>query len=289
MTAQPATRVADLRMVSDYWRLTKPDINLMIGITTGVGFFLADKRHPALLAEAVFATMFVAAGASTLNQYFEREYDAAMRRTLRRPIAAGRIAAPVALRFGMALSLTGAVWLALVTGPLASALAIATLISYLFLYTPLKRRTPLCVLVGAVPGAMPPLIGWAAATGGLSPKAWVLAAAVFLWQFPHVMAIAWMYQYDYHRAGYLVLPLNETTSRWVFWQTLPPLIALIPLALLSDFGMLYGICATILSAGFLLYGVRFLQRRGAGDARKLLFASIVYLPCLFLLVALTTQ
>lgn len=288
MTAQPATRVTDLRMASDYWRLTKPDINLMIGITTGVGFFLADKRHPALLAEAVFATMFVAAGASTLNQYFEREYDASMRRTLRRPIAAGRISAPVALRFGMALSLTGAVWLALATGPLASALAIATLISYLFLYTPLKRRTPLCVLVGAVPGAMPPLIGWAAATGGLGLKAWVLAAAVFLWQFPHVMAIAWMYQYDYHRAGYLVLPGNETTSHWVFWQTLPPLIALIALALLSGFGMLYATGAVLLGTGFLFCGVRFLQRTGAADARKLLFASIVYLPCLFLLAVLTS-
>lgn len=287
MTAQPVTLVAEQRF-SDYWRLTKPDINLMIGITTGVGFFLADNQHSTLLAQAVFATMLVGGGASTLNQYLEREYDAVMRRTLRRPIAAGRISPGAALRFGMALSVMGAAWLALATGPLASVLAIATLLSYLFVYTPLKRRTPLCVLAGAVPGAMPPLIGWAAATGELSFKAWALAAAVFLWQLPHVMAIAWMYRDDYHRAGYLVLPQDETSSRWVTWQTLLPLIALLPLALLTGFGIVYVAGALLLSGGFLFFGVRFLQGKRAANARRLLFASIVYLPCLFLLTVVTS-
>ena len=142
-----------------------------------------------------------------------------MRRTARRPVASGGIEPSHALWFGVSLSLAGAVYLALAVNVLASLLAVVTLLSYLFLYTPLKRKTPLCTLVGAFPGAVPPLIGWAAARGRLDPEAWVLYAMVFLWQFPHFMAIAWMYREDYARAGYLVLPLDERRDRFVMWQS----------------------------------------------------------------------
>src|SRR5262249_18732222 len=147
-------------------------------------------------------TLLVAGGTATLNQYVERKFDAQMRRTKRRPVAAGRIDPAQALWFGIALSVSGTIYLAAAVNLLASLLAVLTLLSYLLLYTPLKRKTPLCTLVGAIPGAVPPLIGWAAGSGGLSLEAWLLYALVFLWQFPHFMAIAWMYREDYEHAGY---------------------------------------------------------------------------------------
>src|SRR5216684_1496805 len=197
--------------LSDYWALTKPEVNFLILITTGVGFYLGcgnEARPFSFLAlfNTVFGTLLVASGTGTLNQYIERRYDAQMRRTSRRPLAAGRLKPSSALWFGVALSVVGCVELAIAVNVLASVLALATLLSYLFFYTPLKRKTPLCVLVGAFPGAMPPLIGWAGASGKLTFEAWTLFATLFLWQFPHFMAIAWMYREDYDRAGYLVLP-----------------------------------------------------------------------------------
>src|SRR6202035_5399187 len=176
-------------------------------------------------------TVIVASGAAILNQVIERRFDAQMRRTARRPLASGRINSSHALWFGISLSLFGIVYLALSLNFLASLLAALTLFSYLFLYTPLKRRTPLCTLIGAFPGAVPPLIGWAAARGRLDPTAWVLYRMVFLWQFPHLMAIAWMYREDYARAGYLVLPPGEQSGRFMSWQALVPSLALIPVLL----------------------------------------------------------
>src|SRR5262249_43564797 len=201
-------------VLSNYWALTKPDINLLILITTAAGFCLAPSSHLSgfpvfLLIHTLLGTLLVAAGTATLNQYVERQFDAQMRRTKRRPIAAGRIDPAHALWFGVALSVSGAIYLAVAVNLLASLLAVLTLLSYLLLYTPLKRKTPLCTLVGAIPGAAPPLIGWAAGSGTLSFEAWLLYALVFFWQFPHFMAIAWMYREDYLRAGYLVLPHNE--------------------------------------------------------------------------------
>src|SRR6201999_552492 len=165
-------------------------------------------------------------GTATLNQYIERRFDAQMRRTARRPLAAGRLEPHAVLAFGIVLSVAGCTYLAATTSLLASALALFTLLSYLFLYTPLKRHTPLCVLVGAIPGAMPPLIGWAAVSGTLTPAAWQLFAVLFLWQFPHFMAIAWMYREDYTRAGYLVLP-TRNTHKFLAWLTGAPSFALL--------------------------------------------------------------
>lgn len=210
----PATerrRFAGSTPLSDYWALTIPEVNFLILITTFAGFYLgcADAGQQfSLLAlfNTLLGTLLVASGTATLNQYIERKFDAQMRRTARRPVAAGRLKPHAVLLFGIALSVAGSIYLAITAGALASLLALLTLLSYLFLYTPLKRRTPLCVLVGAFPGAMPPLIGWAVALGRLNTEAWILYAILFLWQFPHFMAIAWMYREDYDRAGYLMLP-----------------------------------------------------------------------------------
>ena len=293
----PRSRLAHPTVLSDYWALTKPEVNFLIVITTFAGFYLgcaaAWHDFPFVRAiNAVLGTLLVASGTGTLNQYIERRFDAQMRRTARRPLAAGRLKPSAVLWFGIALSVVGSVYLAVAVNVLASLLAILTLLSYLLVYTPLKRNTPLCTLVGAFPGAMPPLIGWAAASGKLPFEAWILYAVLFFWQFPHFMAIAWMYREDYARAGYLVLP-SDSDSRgcWVDLQTLLPLLILVLLnlyvAMASYSNTAYLIGAFLLSAGFLYYGVQFVLRRSNSSARRLLAASIIYLPSLFVLMILS--
>lgn len=282
---------------ADYWSLTKPEVNFLILITTFTGFWLALPATSSLpvfrLASTLIGTLLVAAGTGTLNQYIERRFDAQMRRTARRPLASGRMQPSSALRFGILLSATGVIYLALAVNALASLLAAFTLVSYLFAYTPLKRRTPLCTLVGALPGAMPPLIGWAGASGRLSPEAWVLYGIVFLWQFPHFMAIAWMYRQDYARAGYLVLPFGDTRQRFMIWQTLTPALALVPLtlapALLGHAGVTCLVGAVVLSVAFLCYSARLALKPSNLTARQLLFASIAYLPLLFAMILINKR
>jgi len=281
--------------LSDYWALTKPEVNFLILITTFAGFYLASESgrggfHIVPLLHTLLGTLLVAGGTATLNQYIERGYDAQMRRTARRPVASGRIDPAHALWFGISLSLAGTVYLALAVNVLASLLALATLLSYLFLYTPLKRKTPFCILIGAFPGAMPPLIGWAAARGRLDAEAWLLYAMVFLWQFPHFMAIAWMYREDYARAGYLVLPLDERRDRFVVWQVAAALVALILIGLIplnaGEPGFAYAAGIFILGSVFCYYGARFAFHRSNVAARQLLAASIAYLPAVFILMML---
>jgi protoheme IX farnesyltransferase len=281
--------------LADYWALTKPEVNSLIAVTTLVGFYLGYPIHSdhfpfALLAHTLLGTLLVASGTGTLNQFFERCFDAQMRRTARRPIPAGRVEPASALHFGILLSSAGSLYLAVAVNALASLLAVLTVVTYLFLYTPLKRETPLCTLVGALPGAMPPLIGWAAASGNLSFGAWVLYAFVFLWQFPHFMAIAWMYREDYARAGYLVLPHGERRVRFMAWQSVMPLLVLalmIPTPVfLGQAGLLYLIGASVLSSGFLGFGAQLALRKSNRAARQLLFASIIYLPSVFILMVL---
>jgi heme o synthase len=200
-----------LSHLADYWTLTKPEVNFLVLVSTLVGFCLASPgaMNGWLLFHTLMGTLLVASGTGTLNQYLERRTDAFMRRTANRPLPAGRMRGAEALWFGIVLSIAGGVELWIAANPLTSALALATLASYLILYTPLKRRTPLCTLVGAFPGAVPPLIGWAAVRNGLGAEAWVLYAILFLWQFPHLLAIAWMYREDYARAGLQMLPRND--------------------------------------------------------------------------------
>lgn len=281
--------------LADYWALTKPEVNFLIVITTFAGFCLGlpTPSHPfplLLLIHTLLGTLLVAGGTGTLNQYIERRFDAQMRRTARRPIAAGRIEPSGALWFGILLSCVGGIYLAVAVNELASLLAVLTLVSYLFLYTPLKRKTPFCTLVGAFPGAAPPLIGWAAASGKLSMEAWVLYAILFLWQFPHFMAIAWMYREDYARAGYLVLPSGERKGSFTAWQSLLPPLVLLPLSLvptiLGHAGSIYLAGALLLSSSFLYFGARLALSRSNAIARQLLFASIIYLPLVFVLMVL---
>jgi heme o synthase len=280
---------------ADYWALTKPEVNFLIAITTLVGFYLGlpapAHAFPFLpLIHTLLGTLLVAAGTATLNQYIERRFDAEMRRTARRPLAAGRLEPRAVLRFGMLLSGAGVIYLAMAVNALASVLALLTLATYLFIYTPLKRRTPLCTVAGAFPGAMPPLIGWAAAAGKLSLEAWLLYGIVFLWQFPHFMAIAWMYREDYAKAGYLVLPLGDARQHFMTWQTLAPTFALVPLtlipSLLGQAGGIYLAGALLLSGAFLYCAARLALRPSNAIARQLLLASIFYLPLLFALLAL---
>jgi len=290
------SRFWDSKIWFDYLALTKPEVNLLIVVATFAGFYLgrasAGHDFPFLQSiNTVLGTLLVASGTGALNQYTEHHFDAQMRRTARRPLAAGRLKPSAVLWFGIALAVLGTVYLAAAVSLLPSLLALGTLLSYLFLYTPLKRKSPLCTLVGAISGAMPPLIGWAAASGRLSFGAWILYSLLFFWQFPHFMSIAWMYREDYARAGYLVLPHDEHTRvRLVNWQTLLPLLLLVPVslfpALTSKSGAAYCIGAALLWTGFLHYGARFALRKSNSSARQLLAASIIYLPSLFLLMML---
>ncbi|HXB22631.1 MAG TPA: heme o synthase [Candidatus Solibacter sp.] len=295
--AAPAMRgrLSRSSVFADYWALTKPDVNLLILITTAAGFCLALPAHLVgfpilLLVHTLAGTLLVASGTATLNQYVERRFDAQMRRTKRRPLAAGRIEPSRALCFGITLSVCGAVYLAAAVSFLASLLAVLTLSSYLLLYTPLKRKTPLCTLVGAFPGAAPLLIGWAAASGTLSPEAWVLYGVVFLWQFPHFMAIAWMYREDYQRAGYMVLPHGQGRDSLIAWQAILPCVGLITLSffpvLLGGEGLLYTPVASVFSVCFLYCGAQLVLHKTSVKARRLLVASILYLPVVFVLLVL---
>jgi protoheme IX farnesyltransferase len=280
--------------LADYWALTKPEVNFLILITTGVGFYLGSRsevRPLSFLAlfNALLGTLLVASGTGTLNQYIERRFDAQMRRTARRPAAAGRLKPAAVMVFGIALAAGGTVYLAAMVGMLASALGALTLLTYLFLYTPLKRKTSLCVLVGAVPGAMPPLIGWAAASGRLNGEALMLCAILFLWQFPHFMAIAWMYREDYDRAGYLVLPKGNARVSFMTLETLLPLLALVAIGLVqspTQHAAIFYCAGGLLSLGFLYFGLEFVLRRSRTAARRLLAASIVYLPLFYVLSAI---
>jgi heme o synthase len=275
--------------IPDFWALTKPEVNFLIVIATFTGFYLGypgdlHKFPFARLLNALLGTLLVASGTGTLNQYFERRFDARMRRTCRRPVAAGRMRPAAAAWFGLALSTLGATYLLVAVNALASALAVFTLTTYLLVYTPLKRKTPLCTLVGAVPGAMPPLIGWAAASGRLNIEAGILYAMLFLWQFPHFMAIAWMYREDYDRAGYLVLPKGNMRVPFVILETLPPLLALVAISIMQSptrHAATFHCAVALLGIGFTYFGWQFVFERSRVAARRLLTASIVYLPLLY--------
>jgi heme o synthase len=293
--AQQPCAVRSYAAAADYWALTKPEINFLIAIATFAGFYLGLplelQGFPFIrLTHTLLGTLLVSSGAAALNQYVERRFDAQMRRTARRPLAAGRLEPSSALWFGILLSVAGGIYLGVAVNALASLLAVLTLGSYLGLYTPLKRKTPLCTVVGALPGAMPPLIGWAAASGKLSFEAWVLYLMLFLWQFPHFMGIAWMYREDYARAGYFVLQGGQQSGRFMSLQVFAASLALIPVSLsptvFGHAGPVYFVLASILSSGFFFYSVCLAFRRSNAAARRLLMASIVYLPLALFLVVL---
>lgn len=278
------------RRWADLLALTKPRITALVLVTTGVGFYLATTGavDVALLLHTLLGTALLAGGTNALNQYAERGPDARMKRTRDRPIPSGRLAPGAALAFAAAISALGALYLAVAVNPLTALLGALALGMYVFLYTPLKRRTWWCTIVGAVPGAIPPLMGWAAVRGDVGAVAWVLFGIVFLWQLPHFYAIAWIYRSDYARAGFPMLPVVDTngsrTGRQVVASTLALVAVSVWTSVLGLTGALYLVGALALGAGFLGFGVWLAGQRSGSSARRLFLASVVYLPVLFLLM-----
>jgi heme o synthase len=270
----------------DYLELTKPRITLLILICTAVGYWFGGGAsfHWTILAHALLGTALLASGTSALNQWYEVDTDAKMRRTRRRPLPAGRIKRAHGFVFGLLLCATGFADLWSGTNLLTAALGLFTLLSYLLLYTPLKQRSPLCTTMGAVPGAMPPLIGYAAAGHGIDAGALALFLILFVWQFPHFDAIAWMYRDDYARGGIRMLPIidpdgKSTARRIVFCSLLLIPISLVPL-LLGMTGALYAAAAIAAGLGVLYFGARLKRERTLPRAHALLLATVFYLPAL---------
>jgi heme o synthase len=271
----------------DFLALTKPRLNLLVLVTALGGMYLAAPEGvaPWTLFHALVGTALVAGGASALNQVWERDTDRLMRRTRMRPVPDGRLQAGESTLFGVALSAAGLIQLATEVNVLSAAVAATTLASYVLLYTPLKRRTWLSTLLGAFPGALPPVIGWAAATGEIPPAAITLFGIVFLWLMPHFLSIAWLYREDYARAGLPLLPVVEPDGVSTGRQALAYAAALIPVSVAPVFfglgGPVYVACALVLGTALLALSVQFARVRSTTAARRLFFASIAYLPILW--------
>jgi len=275
---------------TDYVALAKPRLNLLVVMSAVAGYAMAhgDTTDFAGLGWMVVGTGLVSGGASAINQVIERETDGLMRRTRQRPLPDGRLTAVEALAFAGILSVSGLFVLAAGVNLLSAMVALATLASYAVVYTPLKKRTSFATVIGAIPGALPPVIGWAAAADALSQGAWVLFGIVFLWQLPHFLAIAWIYREDYARAGLPMLPVIEPDGRSTARQAVVYTAALLPLALAPTLvgmsGTAYFTGALILTLLFLAISMRFAMTRAVRDARRLFFTSIIYLPVLWALM-----
>lgn len=288
-------RAAEITALEKPWAyvvLTKPDVTFLVVITTVAGFYLGS-RGPLdwpLLMHTLFGTMLVAGGTAALNQYFEREMDAVMRRTAARPLPTGLLQPREVLIFGVGTIVLGSAWLALAVNALAALIALATTVLYLGLYTPLKTRTTLATAVGAFPGALPPLIGWAAARGSLSVGAWILFAILFFWQFPHFFSIAWMYREDYARARIRMLPVVDPTGDATFRQIVAMSAILVPVSLLPSVvgmvGIRYFFGALVL--GMILLQVSLWASRDRTNIRAkwLMHATVAHIPLLLGLMIL---
>jgi heme o synthase len=284
--------LASPAIYKEYLKLTKPRITTLIIVSTAVGFYFGRGLTLDLSAffHAMFGTALMAAGSATLNQWWERDADIKMNRTRHRPLVKGTITPRQALCFGVLLSLAGFVELWVFTNGLAACLGLATLVGYLFFYTPLKQISPVCTTIGAIPGAIPPLIGFAAANGHLTFEAWVLFGILFLWQFPHFYAISWMYKEDYARAGIKMLAVVRPNGSALTIRILASLLLLIPVSAAPTFmnmtGRLYLFGSVLLAFAFLYFGVQVARDRTYSRARQLLWASVSYLPLLFGLLIL---
>ena len=275
-----------------YVELTKPRITFLVVLTAAAGFCMGSASgvdYVGLLNMSVGIAL-LSSGIATLNQSLERDLDRRMRRTQARPLPSEKLRPAEALLFGIALSAAATAYLAVLINPLSALLGVATLASYLFIYTPLKTRTTLSTFLGAFPGAMPPFIGWVAATGAITIEAWVLFAILFLWQFPHFLAIAWMYREDYARAGIKMLPVVEPEGKVTGQQIISYTLLLVPVSLLPAAmglaGSVYLVGASVIGLAFLYFSARAALARTAWQARRLLLASVLYLPVLFVLMVL---
>ena len=274
----------------DYVALAKPRLNLLVVASALAGYAMADgaASRAGLLLATVIGTALVASGASAFNQLLEREEDALMRRTRLRPLPDGRLQSREAVAVASVMSLAGLVILALGANLLSAFVAFTTLVTYAVIYTPLKRYTSFATVIGAIPGALPPMIGWAAAQDALETGAWILFAIVFLWQLPHFLAIAWIYREDYARAGFPMLPVIEPDGRSTARQSVVYAAALLPVSLAPTLvgisGSAYFIGALALSLLFIALALKFAKTRSIPDARRLFFGSIIYLPLLWTLM-----
>jgi protoheme IX farnesyltransferase len=280
------------RRAMDFVELGKPRVVLMVLVTTLVGFYLGSRGMPEYLPllPTLIGTALAAAGTLALNQYLERDLDAKMQRTRSRPLPDGRLQPAEALLFGVVLTVSGLTYLSVAVNLLSGLVTACITASYLFIYTPLKCKTPLCSLVGAVPGALPPVTGWVAARNGFGVEAWILFGILFLWQLPHSLAIARLYRDDYARAGFRLLPVVEPDAKSTGRQILSSCLALLVVGLLPTLvglaGPVYFVAALMVGLTFLAYGVAFAVSRTAPAARQLLLASLVYLPVMLIVMAL---
>ena len=291
--AAPVPAATVRTRLGDLYELTKPRMNFLVVVTTMVGYYMAARGWTddwARMLHTLLGTALTAAGAAVMNQYVERGHDARMRRTANRPLPAGRVSPLEAQALGVLLSVGGVAYLALCVNVLTAALGAITLSSYVFLYTPLKRRTTLCTIVGAVPGAIPPMMGWTAVTDSLGPQAWALFAILFFWQMPHFLAIAILYRDDYKAGGFLMLPVVDDDLVATGRQIVLYGSALIPVSLFPTIigmtGPGYFLAAAVLGLAFLGFGATCAITRTRTDARKLFFASIIYLPLLLAVMML---
>jgi protoheme IX farnesyltransferase len=286
MTPRAGANLTARERVAAYVELTKPRITVLLVLAMMAGFALGSpvRVNYLRLLHTIIATTLLASGVAALNQFIERELDALMKRTAARPLPAGKLSVTEALAFGLGLTISAEAYLFWALNPLSALVGAAVIVGYVLLYTPLKTRTPLSTTIGAFPGALPPVLGWAAASGEIGVGAWVMFAIQFFWQFPHFLAIAWMYREDYKQAGILMLPVVEPDGRVTARNIVSYTILLLPVSLLPTFlgfaGRIYFAGALLLGVWFLAASIRAARSKSKPDARKLLLASVLYLPLL---------
>lgn len=285
------TKVIGLKeKLAAFFELTKPRIAFMLVLTSAAGFYLGSKNSFdfLLFVNAMIGIALLAFGVATLNQFIERRTDALMERTARRPLPTRKVTPAEALVFGLILTVSAEIYLAFLVNGLTAILGLVVIVGYVLLYTPLKTKTSASTAIGAIPGAMPPLMGWTASANEITLGAWVLFALLFLWQFPHFLAIAWMYREQYRKAGILMLPVIEKEGRITAVQIVTFTLMLIPVSLAPFFigfaGYIYLVGASILGIWFLVSSVQTARTKSVEKARKLLLVSVLYLPVIFALM-----
>ncbi len=275
---------------SAFFELTKPRIAFMLVLTSAAGFYLGGGKtfDLGLFVHSMISITLLAFGVATLNQYWERDIDPLMERTANRPLPSGRVSPIEALIFGLVLCVAAEIYLYFAVNPLTAFLGLTVIVGYVFLYTPLKTRTTASTAIGAIPGAMPPLMGWTAASGEITLGAWFLFSILFLWQFPHFLAIAWMYKEQYRKAGIKMLPVVEKDGKLTAMQIVIFTVLLIPTSLAPFFlgisGIYYLAGASLLGIWFLIASVQTARAKSVAKARKLLLVSVIYLPIIFALM-----
>lgn len=286
--SKTAARPISLARLADYLELTKPRISTMALISVALGYTLGSAHSWSLLplVHALLGIGLVAVGCNSLNQLLEIKSDKLMPRTTGRPLPSGRLSVSEVLVFGILCALAGIFYLAMMVNLLTAFLSMLTLVLYVVVYTPLKRCTSFCTTIGAIPGAMPPILGWTAAGGTLNTASFSIFAIMFLWQFPHFLAIAWLYRHQYHQAGLKMLPAANPAPRMIGWMCVIYATLLIPVSLLPQYvslaGSVYSAVALVLGIAYLIFSVRFLKNETRQTARQLIWCSLIYLPVLLI-------